>query len=441
MTTSLLLAASVLASSPSGLGVPNHGGAFGGPTQPGAYGLTYTPTAALSDVPEILLDVALIRSYFGVQLDGQDLIDRNGLSPLPFIAATLPIGERLGLGLQLGLPFGRTGESAEDGPLRRWSISGNILLIEPRLSLAFRANDKWAFGTAFRVGFSQFNSRVAMDTGSTMYQLLGSPADELIGDPLFEGERSIQGGEGYGFGYSFGLQFTPVERVVFVASHHSSLSTPLTGLLEMIPSKDLALKIQADLVGQWRYPQEIHAGLSVPAGPLDIHAHAEFIGWGSTTSTLATLNDARVVSDDVFLAGILGAYGLDDPAALGTFETSSESGMQNILTGGLHLSWQMNDQWMFLAGASYTPGAIREEWISPANIDMDGMDYRVATKWTPSKHLELGLSLDVWDMVPRNVTNSIADPMNPPGLPNSPSANGTYQLAMQRLGLSTRFRF
>jgi long-subunit fatty acid transport protein len=441
MIPGLLLSAVVLASSPAGLGVPNHGGAFGGPTQPGVYGLTATPTAALSEAPELLVDLALIRSYFGVQLDGQEMVDRRGLSPLPYFAYTMPLGKRFGLGLQLGLPFARTGDSAEDGPFRMWSISGGILLLEPRLSVAWRATDKWSFGTGLRVAFSQFTNRVAMDTGAAMYQLLGEPAEELIGDPLLEGERIIADGRGRGLGFSLGARYAPVERVVFVASYHSSLSTPLTGVLEVIPSKDLNLLIRADLIGQWRYPQEFHAGLSVPVGPIDVHANAEYIGWGSTTSTLATLNDAYVVSDDPLLSSILNAYGLDDPAALGSIETSSESGMQNILTGGVHLSWQADAQWMFLLGASYTPGAIRDAWISPSNIDMDGMDYRVGTKWTPTEALEFGLSLDVWSMFPRNITNSNADPKNPTGLPNTPSANGKYELAMQRLGLSGRLRF
>jgi long-subunit fatty acid transport protein len=395
----------------------------------------------LAEAPEILFDLAAIRSYYGVELVGQDLVVRRGVSPLPFLAMATPLGERFGLGFHVGVPFARVGESAADGPFRMWTISGGILVVEPRLSLAWKASDKWTLGAGLRAGFSFFNMKAASDTGATLYQLLGETAEDLIGDPLLEGTRTVEGGRGFGLAYSFGIRFEPVKRVVFVLSHHTTLSTPLEGTVVIQPSNDLDLVLQAGLVGQWRYPMEIHAGLSVPAGAVDLHAHAEYIGWGSTTKTLATLNDPVVLSESPLLSGILHDYGLDDPAALGTLETSSESGMQNILTGGVHISWQPNDQWMFLAGASYTPGAIRDEWISPANIDMGGFDYRVGSKWTATDHLEFGLSLDIWALSPRTIRTSIGDPRNTLGNPTTPNANGRYELVMQRLGMSSRVGF
>jgi long-subunit fatty acid transport protein len=387
------------------------------------------------------VDLAAIRSDYGVALTDQDLVAQRGVSTVPFLAYARPLGQHFGLGFHMGAPHGRTGETAADGPFRLWSISGGIILVENRLSLAWKPTDKWTLGAGLRSGFSFFSMRTAMDTGATLYQLLGASVEGLIGDPLLEGERVVENGRGHGFGYSIGLRYEPAERVVMVVSHHSSLATPLTGTVTIQPSKDLDLVLQADLIGYWRYPMEVHVGLSVPMGALDVHANAEYIGWGSTTSTLATLNDPVVLSESPFLSGILHDYGLDDPTVLGTLHASSQSGMQNILTGGLHVSWQANPQWMFLCGASYTPGAIRDEWISPANIDMDGIDYRLGSQWTVSARLQLGLSLDIWILPDRVIRNSNGDPRNTVGNPTTPSANGRYSLAMQRLGFSSRFRF
>jgi len=441
MILGLLVSLSALASAPSGLGVPNHGGSIGTPTDTGVYGLTATPTAAWSETPELLLDVAGLHSYYGVTLDGQELVAKEGATAIPFMALTIPIGERFGVGLTLGAPYGRIGSGDENGPFRLWTIGGGIVLFEPRLNVAWKASEKWTFGAGLRTGFSSFSMHTAMDTGTTLYQLLGETAEDLIGDPLLEGDRIVEDGKGYGFGYSLGVRFEPVDRVAVVLSHHSSLGTPLNGTAIIQPSKDLDLVLQAQLFGQWRYPMEIHAAISVPAGPLDVRAHAEYIGWGTTTTTLATLNDPVVLSESALLTEILHDYGLDDPAVLGTLETSSESGMQNILTGGLHISWRVNPQWMFLVGASYAPGAIRDEWITPANIDMDGIDYRLAAQWTLLQRLDFGLSLDIWSMKDRVITNSIGDPRNIDGLPTTPSANGAYELGIQRLGFSSRFRF
>ena len=115
--------------------------------------------------------------------------------------------------------------------------------------------------------------------------------------------------------------------------------------------------------------------------------------------------------------------------------------MQNILTGGLRVSWEARPNLTTLAAVHYSPGAIIEEYVSPGNIDFEGMDYRLGALWRPNESWELGASLDIWVMNDRNITTSIADVYNEAPLPNTPNANGNYGLAMQRLGLSTLYRF
>ena len=62
-------------------------------------------------------------------------------------------------------------------------------------------------------------------------------------------------------------------------------------------------------------------------------------------------------------------------------------------------------------------------------------------KWTPKPHIEWGFSLDVWKMPMRDITDSIADPMNPAGLPNTPSGNGDYYSQSNRIGISAKYSF
>jgi len=440
MILSLLLCGNAWAGAPSALGVPNSGGAFGGPTQPGAYGLHFTPTAAKSESAEILLDTATFINFLTIDLDGIDPVSTSGVTPLPYLAATVPWGP-VGFGFQVGVPFGRTGDNPPDSPFRMFTLEGGLIFVESRLSVAVEATEKFTFGAGLRYGYSILNGSVGMDTGALMHQLLGPPADELIGDPLMEGNRVIKNGGGWGHGFSLGFQYKPIERVIFAVAYNSAVATPLTGDMEITPSRDLNLVVKADLVGFWVYPEEFHVGLSLPVGPVDVHAHAEYIAWGESSSTLSNLNDAYVESEDPVLSGILAAYGLDDPAALGSFENIGNQGMQNILTGGLHVSWKANDTWTYLAGMSYAPAAIRPEWVSPANIDFEGFDFRVGAKWTPKPHIEWGFSLDVWKMPMRDITDSIADPMNPAGLPNTPSGNGDYYSQSNRIGISAKYSF
>lgn len=436
-----LLGASALAASPSGLGIPNHGGSFSGPTQEGIYSLNYSPTGALSETGAVLLDTGVIRSNFSIQLEGDPANARSGVVPVPSLTLAYPVHERVGIGFQTGLPYARVGSGEPDGPFRMWTIDGIYALYENRLSVAVKPHDKWTAGIGVRHGISIINSHIAMDTGALMYQLYGSPADELIGDPLLEGTRSVIGGGGTGWGYTLGVRFEPIPDVVFVASYASRLGTDITAEMEMVPSNDLNLIIKADIAGEWIFPEEFHVGLSLPVGPVMLHGSAEYIGWGSGSTTLATVNDAYVVSEDPFLTGVLGAYGLTDPASLGTFDTTSYTAMQNILTGGLRVSWEARPNLTALAAVHYSPGAIIEEYVSPGNIDFEGMDYRLGALWRPNDSWELGASLDVWVMSERHITTSIADVYNEAPLPNTPNANGKYRLAMQRLGLSTLYRF
>ena len=436
-----LLSATALASSPAALGVPNHGGSFSAPTRAGVYSLTYSPTGALSETGEVLLDTSVLHSRFSIQLEGQEANARTGLSPLASLAASYPLLDRVGIGVQTGLPYARIGTGEPDGPFRMWTVDGVYALYENRLSVAVKPHARWTIGAGLRHGYSIFDSFIAMDTGALMYQLYGSPADELIGDPLLEGTRHIKGGGGHGFGYTLGARFEPIDDVVFVVSYVSFLSTQIQAEMEMVPSNDLALIIKGDIAGVWTFPEEFNVGLSLPVGPATLHANAEYIGWGSVSTTLANVNDAYVDSDDPFLTGVLRAYGLTDPAALGNYDTTSYTGMQNILTGGVTLTWDPHPSVTTLAAVHYTPAAIPDTYVSPGNIDFEGIDYRIGALWRPNDSWELGASVDVWAMNERNVTTSIADVYNEAPLPNTPSGNGIYSLGLQRLGLSTLYRF
>ena len=199
-----LLIASAGASSLASLGIPNSGGSFAGPTQDGIYSLTYTPTGALSRTGAVLLDTAVIRSKFTIQLDGDEPTPMGGVSPLPSLSAAYPIHERIGIGLQTGLPYARIGSGDPKGPFRMWTIDGIYALYENRLSVAIQPHERWTVGVGVRQGNSILDSHIAIDTGALMYQLYGSPADELIGDPLLEGTPKHHRWERIGLGLHAG---------------------------------------------------------------------------------------------------------------------------------------------------------------------------------------------------------------------------------------------
>jgi len=436
----LSLLSAVAFASPSGLGSPVHGGAFAGPSHTGVYGMAYTPTAVVGAERSLLLDVGVSRFYMMADLDSMDAFASRGVGPLPYFAYVAP-KKRWGWGLQVASPYARVGDEAPDNPHRLYTISGSLIVLETRASLGFQLAEKWKAGLAFRGAYTIFESRAAMDTGTLMYQLIGPEAAPLIGDPLFEGEREITEGGGWGFGFAAGVAWQPKERLQLVIAMNSPTRSLLRGAMRLQPSKVFNLALEAEMEVDWRTPFELQMGLSVPVGPVDFHFHGEFVAWGAVSAIDATLRNPRVVSPDPLMETLLEENGLSDASALGGLESSADRGMHNVFAAGLMLSWAPQETLRFLVGAHYSPSAISLEWVSPANQDLGGLDYRSGLLWQASNVWELGWSADIFQVFPREVTQSVSDPRNLNGLPTTPSANGLYTLSVQRVGLSARARF
>jgi len=427
------------AGSPSGLGMPAVGGGLSGPAQDGARGLVINPAAAHPEQAEILLDAFLIRYRYGYQLAGEEPVEDASQDLMPFMAAALPLGP-VGIGLTAMMPHARSGSSPADAPQRFHTVIGRVLLFEADLSLAWQVLPSLSLGAGFLAGHTSYTSVVAVDTGAMLNGMLG---EELVpvGDPLFEGSRSVERATGGAYGFSLGLRWQASSGLVLAGGYRSPMRTTVRGPVELIPSNDLEMALQGELVGSFAFPPEAFLAAAVPAGPVELEAELGWIGWSSLASSQQQVNDMRIVSDDAVLAALLDAYGLSDPTLLGSVEQEGVYGMHDIWRGGGGVRLALGERWGLQAGAWYAQAAVADAYMAPGNFDYDTLDLRAVGSCRLSPSVTLALSADWIHYATRHITDSIYDWDNDPAqAPALPSAAGSYWFRMGRLGLSAEFR-
>lgn len=424
----------------SGLGLADYGGSFSGISQTGVFGVGYNPAAALSDETSILLDVGSINAGYQSALEGEASIESNSTSNVPYIALTTPIGERLGLGFNLGVPYSRVATESENQSQRFHGIESALIIAELDSSLAYKVSDNLTVGVGAALVNAIASARVAMDTGAVLYSLFRNDTTEsLIGDPALEGTRIFEDGRTLGIGGNVGFRYRSNNGIELTGTYRSEIRSKLEGKVLMRPINSLNLMIEGDLVGDFVLPMEAQYSLSVPIGPMRLAAEGSWVDWSSTSEQFATLENLVVVSDDSIAESLLAQYGLDDPELFGSTQQLGVNGFQDIHAFGARLTWE-TPELQVTAGAMYSPNATPDEWAHPANTDFQSVNYYGGALRDITDHLTLGLSASYLDVTDRVITNSNSSLRAAPGVaPMVPNGNGSYSLSLWRVGLSVLY--
>jgi long-subunit fatty acid transport protein len=435
---SLLLAGTALAPdaqahSPSGLGLPGYGGGLSSPSQDGAQGLALNPAAAHPERPEVMLDAGYIRYRYGFQLEGADPVPGQSHDLLPYLAAAVPLGP-VGLGINGGLPYARSGSSEAVGPQRFHTIVGRLMLMELDLSLAWQATPWLTVGASARGGRTQYRSIVAIDSGAMVNSLLGEELAPL-GDPLLEGTRSVESATGWAWGWTLGARVALDSGLAFAAGYRSPTHTTIHGPVQIVPSNDLNMALEGDLVGSFAFPPEAFVASAIPIGPAELDLEGGWIGWSSMARVQQRADDVTITSDDPILAALLASYGLDDPSLLGTLETEGVYGLGDMFTAAVATRFPVAPRWRLLTGVYLAQAAMATEFLAPGNFDYATVDGRLVASWSPVERTTISLAGDWIHYRSRTVTDSIYAWDNTPEQgPALPPAEGDYWFRMFRVG-------
>ena len=417
--------------------MPSYGGGLSSPSQDGALGLALNPAAAHPDQPELMLDAGFIRYRYGYQLEGGEPVPGDSQDLLPYLAVAVPLGP-VGLGLCGGLPYARSGSSEAVGPQRFHTIVGRLFMMETDLSVAWQALPWLTVGGALRGGHTRYRSIVAIDSGAMLNSLLGEDLAP-VGDPLFEGTRTVESASGWAWGWTVGGRVALDSGLAFAAGYRSPTRTTIHGPVEIVLSNDLNMALEGDLTGTFAFPAEAFVAAAVPIGPAELDLEGGWIGWSSMAAVHQQADDVTIVSDDPVLSALLSSYGLDDPALLGTLETEGVYGLGDMFTAAVAARFPVAPGWGLLTGVYLAQTAMATEYLAPGNFDYATVDGRMVASWQPYDRATLSLAGDWIHYRSRTVTDSIYAWDNTPEQgPALPPAEGDYWFRMFRVGLSVQ---
>ncbi|MEE2750330.1 MAG: hypothetical protein VX519_02800 [Myxococcota bacterium] len=418
------------------------------PVEPGAAGLVLNPAAALSEGVELLLDAQRIGYTYEYTLyepldeSSPEAFEDSASFPAPYLAFSVPLSDRVGIGLSAKLPYARIGEGPPDGTARFHSISGKLLMGELESAIAVEVTPSLVIGAGFRSGLASYSSVNAIDTGILMYEILGEEAEDLIGDPFFEGTRSVRDGTSRPKSVSVGF-LANFPRATLAGGWRSSSTARFEGEVEMVPSNDLNMSLKGELAGEFVFPSEWFIAVEAPIGPVQAGAELGLIRWGQSSETLIAIVNTSLTTDDPTLSGFMSGYGLDDPTLIGDIQSMGKFGLRDILAGGGWVKGSINEDWAGTLGVWVSPPSVGEAFVHPGNADYWMADLRAALAWNPLGPVKIGLSADWLASKERVIEQSGLDLKNtdPESAGALPSGNGSYDLDMSSVGLSLLFQF
>jgi len=431
----LALLGAAAAATLSGYGAPELGGALGGIGSPFVFGLAQSPALARPGSAQAGLDVAALYSRYAYTLDQREEVVSEGTSAVPFLAGALPTG-RFGLGAAVFAPWARGGSSDPEGPQRFHSIEGAFTGIESDLCAAWSPHDAFTVGAAARVVHVSLDSTRAVDTGAMLNGMLGDDAGVPVGDPFLEGTQSLVGLSGWAPAWALGVHLAPRGGTTIDAAFRSAVDTTVAGSVSLVPSNDLEVYLDGDVAVNFVFPAEALLAVRVPLGPHFVGAELGWIGWSSLAAVDSELSGLAVRSDDSALQSILSSYGMSQADYIDGLGTqSSQTGMQDIVTGGLWGEIALGERFLLRPGLWYSPAAVPDDYVHPGNADFASLDLRLAGAWRASEHWSLVGSVDYWLSSSRDIDGSVHSLAAPADSGRVlPPGNGRYALDVARLG-------
>ena len=404
----------------------------------GAVALPETP-ATWAEGAEIVADVGVLGTRYSYQLHGADTTTTEGVTPVPSLGVFVPIGP-VGVGLAGFAPFGRGGQGPDArDPGRYHAGRTSLQVLEGDLSLAVHPHADWTFGAGFRLAYTRFTSTRIVDTGTVLYGLAGPEGGVPLQDPFLEGTQQVDLA-GVGFSWSGGARFRHEGWGADLAVR-GPLAVDVAGSISYIPSNDLSMRIEGQAVTHFHFPADVALGMRLPVGRSTLGGEAAWIGWSSASLIHTELSDLRVTSSDATMETLLDSYGITDAAFLGSLdEVVTNSGTQDIVTGGAWIEVPLGERGRGRLGAWYAPTAIPEDHVHPGNVDFATADVRIAAARSFGT-FEGALSLDAFFAGARDVQESVYSPTNRSSTGTAlPPGEGLYSLFGARLGVELAWK-
>jgi len=432
----LLLAGQVHAAGLTGLDTPALGGGLVDPTTRSALGMVENPAAARLSSSAFALDIGLISTALTVELDGADeAVTNRGTTPVPTVAIAGPVGG-WGMGFTLMVPFARSGDNDPEGPLAEHSVRGGILVVEGDLCLAAPLPGGISLGVAARGAFIRLESVKAVDTGALIASLSEADSSTLSDDPFLQGTQSLHPAPGGGGGFALGGLIERPSGWGGALWYRSPLWGSTRGPFTYAPSDSLTVELQGTITTPITMPWSVGGALVVPVGAVSITPRMGYVRWSSWATLVGAVSETELGASDALLDAILGSAGLDVAGLIGdTVVTGNRT--HDVITAGVSIDHPIQGDWDATWGLHWSPAAVPDATVHPANLDFASLDVRGVLNWQTARRTGLAVTADVFLAPTRVITTSeLSEDNSQAGGERRPSGNGTYSISAARLGLT-----
>jgi long-subunit fatty acid transport protein len=349
----------------------------------------------------------------------------------------VPLGP-VGFGAAVHGSYLRTGNTEPDSPQRFFSIRSAISLLEGDVTMSIRPLDALSFGAGVRVGVFSYESVKATDLAATLNPSLAPDPLLPVGDPLLEGTQTIGPLSQLTASWLVGATLH-LERAQIDLSFRPAWRTTMSGPVQLVPSNVLTTQIDGNVEIELGVPAHL-----LLASRVQVHdrwiliPEVEWVGWAPSSRATATVSGLQLTSSDPLLNSVLGASGLSEADFLASSEGTQDNDLQwhDVFNGSMQVLYLPAEAWEVRGGLGLAPGAVPDQWVTPANLDFTSIVVSAGARWWPAPALGVALSGQRYQTVTRTITTSPYSMTDPPeGLGIFPSGNGRYALSLWRVGL------
>lgn len=361
----------------------------------------------------------------GTPLTGGNGGDPGDAQAVPAFAVVVPMNdtlEGLTLGASVSAPFGLKTEYEPDWMGRYNAIESDVRVVDLTLSAALAVNERFSVGVGLIYEYADVTLSNAIDFGTALCAGSGNVANCF--DPAFpyhpqanDGALSTSGDD-TSFGWIFGMQFKPTDRLSLGLSYRSEVDHDLEGTADFTLPASVAAYFDAVGITAYNDP--------AVTAPL-------------TNPSVTTLSVQYDVSDRFRLMADAQQTGWSSLAAVEIYRKDDGS-----LLGGEDFSW--SDTWLYSVGGEFdlndavtlraglgqdeTPTNDRTR--TPRLPDEDRWLYSVGLTWNVSPNLSFDASY-----MRITIDSSSIDVESS----SSSLLNGSFDGDADLFGVSAQYRF
>ena len=186
--------------------------------------------------------------------------DPGDIAAVPSFAVVMPLSgsfEDLWIGFGVNAPYGLVTEWDADWVGRYNAVKSDVKIIDATLSAAWKVNDQFSMGVGFIFQRADVTLTNALDLGTAVCSQLATGATTTAGSTAFtnlclvptapykpgqnDGFFAVEGKDN-GIGWTFGMQWAPIEKLTVGYAYKSEIDHELKGTVDFtIPANVMAL--------------------------------------------------------------------------------------------------------------------------------------------------------------------------------------------------------